>query len=68
MLNLVEKRVGIVSLSHNNPGIKQRGLLRVLPEIDGPIVSTYYNYSKSLEQSKRIKVFGDFLRGNFKDE
>lgn len=68
ILKLAEKGVGIITIANNNPSIKKRRLLRVLPEINGPDVSNFYNYSKSLEGSKRIKVFGDFLQGIFKDE
>ena len=68
MLKLAEEGVGIITVVNNNPGIKKLGLIRVLPKIDGPIVETFYNYSKSLEKSKRVRVFCDFLRGVFTDE
>ncbi|OJW46997.1 MAG: hypothetical protein BGO67_09885 [Alphaproteobacteria bacterium 41-28] len=67
-IKLAETGVGIITLANNNPAIKKLGLIRVLPEIDGPIVETFYNFSKSLENSKRVRVLKDFLMRIFADE
>jgi DNA-binding transcriptional LysR family regulator len=37
------------------------GLVRVLPDIQGPRVDTYFVYPEELRNSKRIQVFRDFL-------
>lgn len=45
-------------------------LVRILPELAGPSIETYFVYPEELRQSKRISVFRDFLlrkvaEGNF---
>ena len=37
------------------------GLVRVLPDIQGPRVDAYFVYPEELRNSKRIQVFRDFL-------
>jgi DNA-binding transcriptional LysR family regulator len=37
------------------------GLVRVLPEIEGPRFDAYFVYPEELRNSKRIQVFRDFL-------
>ena len=68
MIKLAEKGMGIITLSNNNPRIKKSGLIRVLSEIEGPSVDTFCSFSKSLENSKRVRVFVDFLREIFTNE
>ncbi len=41
---------------HGNPD-----MVRVLPELNGPKVETYFVYAEELRHSKRIAVFRDFL-------
>jgi DNA-binding transcriptional LysR family regulator len=38
-----------------------RDIVRVLPELNGPTVETYFVYAEELRHSKRIAVFRDFL-------
>lgn len=38
-----------------------RDLVRVLPEVNGPEVESYFVYAEELRHSKRIAVFRDFL-------
>ncbi len=38
-----------------------RDIVRVLPELNGPTVETYFVYAEELRHSKRIEVFRDFL-------
>ena len=45
-------------------------LVRILPELAGPSIETYFVYPEELRQSKRVSVFRDFLlrkvaEGNF---
>ncbi len=37
------------------------GVERILPELDGPTVNTFFVYAEELRHSKRIQVFRDFL-------
>jgi DNA-binding transcriptional LysR family regulator len=38
-----------------------RDIVRVLPELNGPKVETYFVYAEELRHSKRIDAFRDFL-------
>jgi DNA-binding transcriptional LysR family regulator len=38
-----------------------RDIVRVLPELNGPTVETYFVYAEELRNSKRIEVFREFL-------
>jgi DNA-binding transcriptional LysR family regulator len=56
----VESGLGIAALPdfiiEGNPEI-----VRVLPEVEGPKIDTYFVYAEELRHSKRIAVFRDFL-------
>ena len=39
----------------------QKGIVRVLPEIEGPEFGAYYVYPEELRNSKRVTIFRDFL-------
>lgn len=60
MLRAVESGIGIAALpdyivqDHINA-------VRVLPDMDGPSIETYFVYPEELRNSKRIGVFRDFL-------
>jgi DNA-binding transcriptional LysR family regulator len=60
MLKAVESNIGIAGLPdymvQGMPGIS-----KVLPELKGPVTDVYFIYSVELRNSKRIKVFKDFL-------
>lgn len=43
-------------------------LVEVLPELQGPGFETYFVYPEELRQSKRIKVFRDFLLARIEQE
>lgn len=60
MLKAVESGIGIAAL----PDYMARGipnLTKVLPELKGPDTEVYFIYSMELKNSKRIKVFKEFL-------
>ncbi len=60
MLNAVTSGIGIAGL----PDYMVQGLTsitKVLPELKGPVIDVYFVYSMELRNSKRIKVFKDFL-------
>jgi DNA-binding transcriptional LysR family regulator len=64
-LQLAESGLGIAALSKEHPGLDQANLVEVLPDLVGPVVETYYIYSTQLKDSKRVKVFGDYLAEAF---
>ena len=37
------------------------GVVRVLPELEGPRIDAYFVYPEELRNSKRVHVFRDFL-------
>jgi DNA-binding transcriptional LysR family regulator len=60
MLKAVENGIGIAGL----PDYMVQGmphLNKVLPELKGPQIEVYFMYSMELRNSKRIKVFKDYL-------
>src|SRR5581483_9184131 len=60
MLRAVENGIGIAGL----PDYMVQGntlITKVLPDIKGPTIDVYFMYSMELRNSKRIKVFRDFL-------
>jgi DNA-binding transcriptional LysR family regulator len=60
ILNAVTSGLGIAGLpDYMVQGLT--GLTKVLPEIKGPVIDVYFVYSMELRNSKRIKVFKDFL-------
>jgi DNA-binding transcriptional LysR family regulator len=58
---LAEQGLGIVALSDEFPQIKELNLVKILPDIQGPIIDLYYIYPQILQNSKRVKVFGEYL-------
>jgi DNA-binding transcriptional LysR family regulator len=64
-LQLAEAGMGIAAISKEHPGIDQANLVEVLSDLPGPVVETYYIYSVQLKDSKRVKVFGDYLKESF---
>ncbi len=60
--------IGIVTLAKINRGLRNSNLVEVLPDCQGPEVKVYYMYPEHLKQSKRIAVFGDYLREIFHDQ
>ncbi|MEO1194442.1 MAG: LysR family transcriptional regulator [Pseudomonadota bacterium] len=60
ILQAVQAGVGIAALPEfvvTRPG----ELVRVLPDLEGPQIDTYFVYSEELRSTKRIAVFRDFL-------
>lgn len=60
ILNAVTSGLGIAGL----PDYMVQGLpniAKVLPELKGPVIDVYFVYSMELRNSKRIKVFKEFL-------
>jgi DNA-binding transcriptional LysR family regulator len=60
ILKAVQSGIGIGAL----PEFMIQGatdLVRVLPDLEGPRIDTYFVYPEELRNSKRIQVFRDFL-------
>ena len=62
----VEKESGLASLPDYMVADKPQ-LLRVLPSIEGPSYQTYFVYSESFKNDRRLEVFRDFLFNEAKD-
>lgn len=60
MLRAVKSGIGIASLPHYMVQGSRR-ITRVLPELEGPRADAYFVYPVELRNSKRVKVFRDFL-------
>jgi len=56
----VESGLGMAALP-DYMGEGSRDIVRVLPELNGPKVETYFVYAEELRHSKRIDAFRDFL-------
>ena len=56
-----EEGLGIATLAKENPLLLNSKLVEVLPNLEGPEIKGYYVVPEHLKNSKRIKLFGDFL-------
>ncbi len=62
----IEKGSGLASLPDYMVADKPQ-LVRVLPNIEGPSYQTYFVYSESFKNDRRLEVFRDFLFNEAKD-
>ena len=62
----VEKGAGLASLPDYMAADKPH-LVRVLPNLEGPSYQTYFVYSESFKNDRRLEVFRDFLFNEAKD-
>lgn len=60
ILNAVRSGLGLGSLPQYMVDT-HHGLIRVLPEVQGPPIEGYFAYPEEMRHSKRIEVFRDFL-------
>jgi DNA-binding transcriptional LysR family regulator len=60
ILRAVQSGLGLAGLAEFM-AVETPGLVRVLPEIQGPRIDAYFVYPEELRNSKRIQVFRDFL-------
>lgn len=67
---LAEAGLGIIALSKEYPHIHKLNLVPILPSVQGPIIDIYYVYPETIKNSKRVKIFGEFIKSkipeNFK--
>ena len=62
----IERGSGLASLPDYMVANKPQ-LVRVLPHIEGPSYQTYFVYSESFKNDRRLEVFRDFLFNEAKD-
>jgi DNA-binding transcriptional LysR family regulator len=60
MLRAAERGLGIASLPDYLCATSRR-LVRVLPQLEGPTFDAYFVYPAEMRESKRVRVFRDFL-------
>jgi len=60
MMKAVESGLGIAGLP-DYMGNEMSHVTKVLPDLKGPLADVYVMYSVELRNSKRIKVFKEFL-------
>lgn len=65
-MNAAKGGLSIAELSDEWPSVKESKLVRVLPDVNGPIVDLYYIYKDSMKNSKRITALGDYLEQQLK--
>lgn len=66
ILHSCEEGVGIAALP-DYIAAERRGLVRILPDIEGPTFDVHLVYCDALRQSKRVGAFRDFLVRASKD-
>ena len=60
LLLAIQSGVGLAALP-DYLTVKQPNIVKVLPEIEGPITEAYFVYPESLKNQARIKAFRNFL-------
>lgn len=65
-LFMAAKGLGIAAFAANHPGLKQTGLVRVLPDVQSPVADVVLIYPAYLQTSKKVQVFQDFILSIFK--
>jgi DNA-binding transcriptional LysR family regulator len=63
-----KKGLGIIVLDQDTPEIDANGLIPVLPDLKGPSTEIFYVFPEQLKDSKRVKVFGEFLSAKIADD
>ena len=60
--------VGFLTLTATSATLADKPqLVRVLPNLEGPSYQTYFVYSESFKNDRRLEVFRDFLFNEAKD-
>jgi DNA-binding transcriptional LysR family regulator len=67
MLRAAEQGAGVASLPDYLGSISRR-LVRILPQLEGPIFDVYFVYPEEMRSSVRIGVFRDFLLGKMAEQ
>src|SRR5262249_17061831 len=67
VINLAIQGFGIIEAPKEYVEIKKSNLVQVLPELDSPIIDTYFIYSKEFEKSQKIQVFTEYVEKHLLD-
>ena len=62
LLLAAEQGLGIVELSEAYVNLRKTNLVKILPELKGPIIDIYYIYPERMKQSKKIVTLGNYLK------
>jgi DNA-binding transcriptional LysR family regulator len=68
MRQAAEAGHGIIALAAEYPGLDNSILVEVLPEVGKPNIPIYYVYPQHLSNSKRIRIFGEYLKKRLNDQ
>ena len=64
-LEFAKAGLGITSIAAEHPRLSDLSLVQILPDIEGPTVSSYFVYSKTHQNSMKIKVLEEYLLNAF---
>ncbi|USO00987.1 MAG: LysR family transcriptional regulator [Alphaproteobacteria bacterium] len=59
---------GIATISEEHPDLHNGTLVRVLPDVQMPIVQTYMMYPLHMQTSACVRVFRDYFIGKFREK
>lgn len=65
ILKSVENGIGIASISNVGMNISRVPLVRILPELCGPIIHWYFIVDKITAESKKVKIFHDYIKNKY---
>jgi len=61
---IAEENHGIVTLAKENHLLETSTLVEILPELEGPVIETYFIHPEHLKNSKRVHALLDYLKEN----
>lgn len=61
LINLASQGLGIIEIPEEYISLKHHNLIKVLPELKGPVIETHYIYPEKMKHSKRITALIDYL-------
>lgn len=68
LVKVAQEGLGIIAISQCRESAPWDKLIRVLPDVEGPMIDIYYIYPKRMAHIKRITIFGEFLVKRIKEE
>lgn len=61
LINLAIQSFGIIEAPKEYVELKSSKLVQILPDLESPVIDTYFIYSKEMDQSQRIKAFEEYV-------
>lgn len=61
LINLAVQGFGIIEAPREFVTLRTNELVEILPQLDSPVIDIYFIYSKSLENSKKIRAFAEYV-------